>query len=135
MQALLKWIIEKEKSRVIYLNCGRKDVSTPELMAMALRNLARKLPSQLDMKFIKLLASQLDPLSKLYTMFYADQEEKITTAATSAEAVCKAVFEEIFPDDKATDLTAVIDAYDLLLQNMPPGQNKPVIVIGALLKQ
>ncbi|KAG7667029.1 hypothetical protein KSW81_000773 [Nannochloris sp. 'desiccata'] len=127
--ALLRSIIEKEKSRVTYLNCGRKDVSTPEFMAMELRNLARKLPSQLDMKFIKLLASQLDPLSKLYTMFYPDQEKQITTAATSTEAVFKAVFEEFFPVDKATDLKAVIDTYDFLLQNIPPGQKKPVIVI------
>ena len=133
----MKSIIEEEKSRVIYLNCGRQDVSTPKLMATALRNLARKLPSQLDMTFIKLLASQLDPLSKLYTMLYpnTDQEKKITTAATSAEAVFKAVFEEFFPEDKATDLTAVINTYDLILQNIPPGQKKPVIVIGALLQQ
>ncbi|KAG7666833.1 hypothetical protein KSW81_000601 [Nannochloris sp. 'desiccata'] len=127
--ALLKSIIEKEKSRVIYLNCGRKDVPTPEFMAMELRNLARNFPSQLDMKFIKLLASQLDPLSKLYTMFYPDQKKQITTAATSTEAVFKAVFEEFFPDDKATDLKAVIDTYDFLLQNIPPGQKKPAIVI------
>ncbi|KAG7668391.1 hypothetical protein KSW81_002277 [Nannochloris sp. 'desiccata'] len=107
--ALLKSIIEKEKSRVIYLNCGRKDVSTPEFMAMELRNLARNFPSQLDMKFIK--------------------KKQITTAATSTEAVFKAVFEEFFPVDKATDLKAVIDTYDFLLQNIPPGQKKPVIVI------
>ncbi|KAH7615674.1 hypothetical protein NADE_007528 [Nannochloris sp. 'desiccata'] len=98
-------------------------------MAMELRNLARNFPSQLDMKFIKLLASQLDPLSKLYTMFYPDQKKQITTAATSTEAVFKAVFEEFFPDDKATDLKAVIDTYDFLLQNIPPGQKKPAIVI------
>ena len=132
MQALLKSIIEKEKSRVIYLNCGRKDVSNPEFMAMELRNLARELPSQLDMEFIKLLASQLGPISKLYAMFYPEQEE-ITTAATPTEAVIKAFFEEFFPDDKATDLKAVIDTYDFLLQNIPPGQMKPVIVIGVLL--
>ena len=134
MQALLKSIIEKEKSRVVYLNCGLTDVSSPELMAMELRDQARNLPSQLDMRVIKLLASQLDPLSKLYTMFYADKEKKITSAATSAEAVFKAFFEDFFPEDKATDLRAVIRTYEFLLQNIPPGEKKPVIVIGALLQ-
>ena len=46
----------------------------------------------------------------------------------------EAVFEEVFPDDKATDLKAVIDAYDLILENIPPGQKKPVVVIGAPLQ-
>ena len=65
LQALLKSIKEEEKSRVVYLNCGVKDVSTPELMATELRNQARKLPSMLGLQFIKLLTSQLGPVAKL----------------------------------------------------------------------
>ncbi|KAL4547496.1 hypothetical protein Ndes2526B_g06742 [Nannochloris sp. 'desiccata'] len=36
---------------------------------------------------------------------------------------------DFFPEDKATDLMAVIDTYNFLLENIPPGQKKPIIVI------
>ncbi|KAL4539035.1 hypothetical protein Ndes2437A_g02014 [Nannochloris sp. 'desiccata'] len=36
---------------------------------------------------------------------------------------------DVFPKYTATNLTAVIDAYDKILDNLPPGQTKPVIVI------
>ena len=65
LQALLTKIMDREVLRVIYLNCGLKDVSTPELMATELRNQASKLPSMLGSQFIKLLTSQLGPVAKL----------------------------------------------------------------------
>ena len=42
---------------------------------------------------------------------------------------------EFFPKDSATDLMAVIKSYKLLLENMPPGQKEPIIIIGALLEK
>ncbi|KAG7667229.1 hypothetical protein KSW81_000964 [Nannochloris sp. 'desiccata'] len=122
--ALLKWIIAKEKSRVLYLNCGVKDVSSPELMARQLRNLARKLPSRLGMQGMKTLASKLSSVSKLLAL-----GDNVLDVAVPGEKVLNAFFEDFFPEDKATDLTAVIDTYDLLLENMPRGQKKPIIVI------
>ncbi|KAG7667052.1 hypothetical protein KSW81_000795 [Nannochloris sp. 'desiccata'] len=122
--ALLKSIIAKEKSRVLYLNCGVKDVSSPELMARQLRNLARKLPSRLGMQGMKTLASKLSSVSKLLAL-----GDNVLDVAVPGEKVLNAFFEDFFPEDKANDLTAVIDTYDLLLENIPRGQNKPIIVI------
>ena len=124
MQALLKSIIEKEKSRVLYLNCGVKDVSSPELMARQLRNMARKLPSRLGMQATKTLASKLSSVSKLLAL-----GDKFLDVSVPGEEVLNAFMADFFPEDKATDLTAVIDTYDLLLENMPRGQKKPIIVI------
>ena len=134
MQALLKSIMENEKSRVVYVNCGVKDVSTPELMAIELRNQARKLPSMLDLQFIKLLASQMGSISKVYNLLNPNKNSPAAVeAAASTEKLFNAFFEDFFPENKATNLKAVIDAYDFLLKKIPPGQKKPIIVIGALL--
>ena len=134
MQALLKSIIEKEKSRMLYLNCGLKDVSSPALMAMELRDQARKIPSMLDLQVIKFLASQIGPLSKVFKLLNPDKNNTAAVeAAASTEKLFNAFFEDFFPENKATNLKAVIDAYDFLLKKIPPGQKKPIIVIGALL--
>ena len=131
----MKSIIEKEKSRVLYLNCGLKDVSSPELMAMELRDQARKIPSMLDLKLIKLLGSQIGSFPKVYKLLNPDKNSTAAVeAAASTENVIKAFFEDFFPEDKSTDLRAIIRTYELLLNNIPPGQKKPVVVIGALLQ-
>ena len=135
MQALLKSIIEKEKSRMLYLNCGLKDVSSPALMAMELRDQARKIPSMLDLQVIKFLASQIGPLSKVFKLLNPDKNNTAAVeAAASTEKLFNAFFEDFFPEDKATDVRAVIRTYELLFTNIPTWQEKPVIVIGALLQ-
>ena len=65
LQALLRSIMEEEKSRVIYLDCGVIDVSSPEQMAVALREVASKLPSQLGVQLTRTILSKLVPISKL----------------------------------------------------------------------
>ncbi|KAH7617852.1 hypothetical protein NADE_000056 [Nannochloris sp. 'desiccata'] len=128
--ALLSSIIKQEKPRVLYLNCGVKDVSSPELMARQLRNLARKLPSQLGMQFIRTAASRLGPLSNLYKVLFPPLDNTAPLdAAAPTEDILNAFFVDFFPEDKATDLMAVIDTYNFLLENIPPGQKKPIIVI------
>ena len=131
----MKSIIEKEKSRMLYLNCGLKDVSSPALMAMELRDQARKIPSMLDLQVIKFLASQIGPLSKVFKLLNPDKNNTAAVeAAASTEKLFNAFFEDFFPEDKATDVRAVIRTYELLFTNIPTWQEKPVIVIGALLQ-
>ncbi|KAL4524542.1 hypothetical protein Ndes2526A_g06662 [Nannochloris sp. 'desiccata'] len=44
-------------------------------------------------------------------------------------ALLSSIIKQEKPQDKATDLMAVIDTYNFLLENIPPGQKKPIIVI------
>ncbi len=115
---------------MIYLNCGVIDVSSPELMAVALRELASKLPSQLGVQLTRTILSKLVPISKLLAL-----DSKSQDVAAQGEAVLNEFMKEFFPKDSATDLNAVIKSYKLLLENMPPGQKEPVIIIGALLEK
>jgi hypothetical protein len=132
MQALLKSIIEKEKSRVLYLNCGLKDVSSPELMAMELRDQARKLPSMLTFETIKQLGSEIDVPSEAYRLLNPDENNIFAKAAVALTPnFIKALFKAFSPKDKATELSAVIRTYEFLLKKIAPGQKKPIIVIGA----
>ena len=120
---------------MLYLNCGLKDVSSPALMAMELRDQARKIPSMLDLQVIKFLASQIGPLSKVFKLLNPDKNNTAAVeAAASTEKLFNAFFEDFFPEDKATDVRAVIRTYELLFTNIPTWQEKPVIVIGALLQ-
>ena len=128
----MKSIIEEEKSRVLYLNCGLTDVSSPELMAMELRDQARKIPSMLDFQLMKLLGSQISSFSKVYKLLNPDKSNTAAVdAVASTENLIKAFFEDFFPEDKATDLRAVIRTYEFLLKEITPGQKQPIIVIGA----
>lgn len=123
---------------MLHLDLGMQNVSSPELMARQLRNQARKIPALLGMEFINLLASHLGPYSNLYTVvtmapatanaFQPDADE------TLAVIVLNAFMGDLFPEDSAGNLAAVMDSYKLILENIPPGQKKPVIVIGALLQ-
>ncbi|KAG7668858.1 hypothetical protein KSW81_003872 [Nannochloris sp. 'desiccata'] len=50
-------------------------------------------------------------------------------AAVPGEKLVNAFMADVFPPYTATNLTAIIDAYNTILNNLPPGQTKPVIVI------
>ena len=99
-------------------------------MAVALRELASKLPSQLGVQLTRTILSKLVPISKLLAL-----DSKSQDVAAQGEAVLNEFMKEFFPKDSATDLNAVIKSYKLLLENMPPGQKEPVIIIGALLEK
>ena len=87
------------------------------------------------MKSLKTIATTLGSASRLYKLFYPDSAEKnlVVKAAAPMEEIVNTFMADVFPSDATTDLTAVIDAYKMILDNLPPGQTKPVIVIGALL--
>lgn len=136
LQALLTKIMDQEILRVIYLNCGLKDVSTPELMATELRNQARKLPSMLGLQFIKLLTSQLGPVAKLVqsvATFFGFSIKSGDGFVVTGQLMT-AFYDLFLPISSSTNLAAVLDAYEHLLEKVPPGQQKPVIVVGTLLK-
>ncbi|KAH7619102.1 hypothetical protein NADE_005949 [Nannochloris sp. 'desiccata'] len=99
---LLETILEQESSRMLYLDLGMQDVSSPALMAKQLRNQARKLAAMLCMQFTNSIAA---PAEDILTAFMAD----------------------FFPEP--TNLPAVINSYKVILDIMPPGQKKPIIVI------
>ncbi|KAH7622167.1 hypothetical protein NADE_004757 [Nannochloris sp. 'desiccata'] len=50
-------------------------------------------------------------------------------AAVPGEKLVDAFMADVFPPYTATNLAAIIDAYNTTLDNLPPGQRKPVIVI------
>ena len=116
---------------MLYLDLGMHDTSTPALMAQQLHKQARKLPEVVGMKSLKTIATTLGSASQ----FYPDSAEKnlVVKAAAPMEEIVNTFMADVFPSDATTDLTAVIDAYKMILDNLPPGQTKPVIVIGALL--
>lgn len=93
-------------------------------MAKQLRNLARMLPSQWSTQAIKTVASKLSNFAKLLPL-----DDKSRNAAVQGEDILNAFMADLFPEGSATDLTSIIDSYDLLLENMPPGQYSPIIVI------
>lgn len=119
---------------MLYIDLGMHDTSTPPLMAQQLHKQARKLPEVVGMKSLMALSTQLGPLSNLYKLFYPDSaNNNVVDAAPLMEKIVNAFMADVFPPYAATDLTAVIDAYKMILDNLPPGQTKPVIVIGVLL--
>jgi hypothetical protein len=126
MQALLSSIAKHEHSRVLYLNCGIDNVSKPE-MARRLRNLGRQLPSVLGMRGIKAAASQLGTASKFLALGNA-----ALNVAVPGKDVLNAFMADFFPEDKATELSAVLNAYGLLLLNIPRSRKEPVIVIDEI---
>ena len=134
LQALLTTIMDQEISRVIYLNCGLTDVSTPELMATELRQEARKLPSMLGLQFIKLLISQLGPVAKLVQSVATFLGFSIKSGDGFAVTgqLMTAFYDSFLPTSSSTNLAAVLHAYKDLLEKVPPGQQKPIIVIGTL---
>ena len=134
LQAFLTTIMDQEISRVIYLNCGLTDVSTPELMATELRQEARKLPSMLGLQFIKLLISQLGPVAKLVQSVATFLGFSIKSGDGFAVTgqLMTAFYDSFLPTSSSTNLAAVLHAYKDLLEKVPPGQQKPIIVIGTL---
>lgn len=130
MQALLRWIVEQEKSRVVYLNCGIESVFTPELMAQQLRKRARMLFSQMGIKSIKILVKTLKPAPNLVGLL----AKAMDTASPTGELL-NACESEFFPEDTSKDLTAVINTYNLILDNTTFWKKEPIIVIGALLQK
>ena len=135
LQALLTTIMDQETLRVIYLNCGLKDVSTPELMATELRNQAGKLPSILGLQFIKLLISQLGPVAKLVQSVatFFGFSVKSGDGFVLTGQLMTTFYDHFLPTSSSTNLAAVLDAYEHLLEKVPPGQQKPIIVVGTLL--
>ncbi|KAG7673829.1 hypothetical protein KSW81_007017 [Nannochloris sp. 'desiccata'] len=127
---LIKILKEEEGPRMLHIDLRMHDTSSPALMAQQLHKQARKLPAVVGMQFLMVLASQLGPLSNLYKLFYPDSDNTgAGAAATPMEKIVEAFMADVFPKYTATNLTAVIDAYDKILDNLPPGQTKPVIVI------
>ncbi len=122
--------------RVIYLNCGLKDVTTPELMATELRNQASKLPSMLGLQFIKLLTSQIGPVAKLVQSVatFLGFSVKTGDGFVVTGQLMTAFYDLFLPMSSSTNLAAVIGAYGHLLEKVPPGQQKPIIVVGMLLR-
>ena len=133
LQELIKILKEQEGPRMLHIDLGMHDTSSPALMAQQLHKQARKLPAIVGKQVFMVLASQLGPLSNLYKLFYPENTSAVA-AATPMEKIVNAFMADVFPKDTATSLTAVIDSYNMILDNLPPGQTKPVIVIGALLK-
>ena len=135
LQAFLTKIMDQEISRVIYLNCGLTDVSTPELMATELRQEARKLPSMLGLQFIKLLISQLGPVAKLVQSVatFFGFSVKSGDGFVLTGQLMTTFYDHFLPTSSSTNLAAVLDAYEHLLEKVPPGQQKPIIVVGTLL--
>ena len=128
---------------MLHMDLRMHDTSSPALMAQQLHKQARKLPNVLGMECLKVLASQIGPLSNLYKTFYPkkptekahpDGAPSVLDAAPPMEKIVNAFMADVLPPYTATNLTAVIDAYNMILDNLPPGQTKPIIVIGALLK-
>ena len=117
---------------MLHLDLGMQNASSPELMARQLHNQARKLPSVLGMKCIESIDSKLGPFSNLYK---ALRPIAGANDAIKAGSVTKAFMADLFPEESANNLPDVMDSYKLVLENIPPGQKKPVIVIGALLQQ
>ena len=134
LQELIKILKEQEGPRMLHIDLGMHDTSSPALMAQQLHKQARKLPAIVGKQFFMVLASQLGPLSNLYKTFYPEKTP-IVDAAPSMEEIVEALMADVLPPYTATDLTAVIDAYNMILDNIPPGQTKPVIVIGELLNK
>ncbi|KAG7674132.1 hypothetical protein KSW81_005971 [Nannochloris sp. 'desiccata'] len=127
---LIKILKEQEGPRMLHIDLGMHDTSSPALMAQQLHKQARKLPNVLDMQCLKVLASQLGPLSNLYEVFYPKSDNTaILDAAPPMEKIANAFMADVLPPYTATNLTAVIDAYNMILHNLPPEQTKPIIVI------
>ncbi|KAG7673341.1 hypothetical protein KSW81_006555 [Nannochloris sp. 'desiccata'] len=122
--ALLRWIVEQEKSRVVYLNCGIESVFTPELMAQQLRKRARMLFSQMGIKSIKILVKTLKPAPNLVGLL----AKAMDTASPTGELL-NACELEFFPEDTSKDLTTVINTYNLILDNTTFWKKEPIIVI------
>ena len=120
---------------MLHIDLGVYDTSSPALLAQQLHKQARKLPNVLGMRCLKVLASQLGPVSKLYkALNQAPANTAVLEAAVPGEQLVDAFMADFLPPYTATNLTAVIDGYNMILDNLSPGQTKPVIVIGALLK-
>ena len=101
-------------------------------MAQQLHTQARKLPAVLGVEFFMALASQLGPVSNLYKALNpAPVNTAVLEAAVPGEQLVEAFMADVLPPYTATNLTAVIDAYNMILDNLSPGQTKPVIVLGA----
>ncbi|KAG7670933.1 hypothetical protein KSW81_004363 [Nannochloris sp. 'desiccata'] len=127
---LIKILKEKEGPRMLHIDLRMHDTSSPALMAQQLHKQARKLPNVLGMQCLRALASQLGPVSKLYALFNSKFDNTaILEAAVPGEQLVDAFMADVFPPYTATNLTAIIDAYNTTLDNLPPGQRKPVIVI------
>ncbi|KAG7668855.1 hypothetical protein KSW81_003872 [Nannochloris sp. 'desiccata'] len=127
---LIKILKEQEGPGMLHMDLGMHDTSSPALMAQQLHKQARKLPEVVGMQFLSALASQLGPVSKLYALFNSESDNTaILEAAVPGEKLVNAFMADVFPPYTATNLTAIIDAYNTILNNLPPGQTKPVIVI------
>ncbi|KAG7668342.1 hypothetical protein KSW81_002231 [Nannochloris sp. 'desiccata'] len=127
---LIKILKEQEGPRILHIDLGMHNTSSPALMAQQLHKQARKLPEVVGMQFLSALASQLGPVSKLYALFNSESDNTaILAAAVPGEKLVNAFMADVFPPYTATNLTAIIDAYNTILNNLPPGQTKPVIVI------
>jgi hypothetical protein len=119
---------------MLHMDLGMHDTSSPALMAQQLHKQARKLPEVVGIKLLMGLATQLGPVSNLYKLFYPDSANTaVVNAATPMEKIVTAFMADVFPKYTATNLTAVVDAYNMILDNLQHAQTKPVIVIGALL--
>jgi hypothetical protein len=110
---------------MLHIDLGMHDTSTPALMAQQLHKQACKLPNVLGMQCLRALATQLGPLSQLYKLLYPDSANtNVVKAATSMDNIVVAFMADVFPPYIATNLTAVIDAYNTILDNLPPGADK-----------
>lgn len=124
LQALLKEL-RRNNPRFIYLDCGLRDVKTPELMAQALREVAKEIPPILGLKVVRGIGSAVSRAFKLLPKGPVSSDQ-----ATAVEDALSELIDDFFPEDKASDLTAVINSFERLLSLVPKGVEKPVIVIG-----
>jgi hypothetical protein len=103
-----------------------------EHMARKLRKEAIKIVLVLGMPFLELLATRLGALSNLAKAFalLPDDTDAFEDAYPTRE-IFIAFMADLFPEDKETNLSAVMDSCTLILESVPPWQKKPIIVIGA----
>lgn len=104
---------------MFYINCGKMNTSTPAALAKALQAMVVDKPSEGVLKFLENAANGI--------MLHSDTS---SPEAMAAADVLSSFFHEYFPQDKAMDFDSVINSMKILLQEVPPGREKPVIAIG-----
>ena len=132
MQALLKAIKKQDDSRFVYLDCGMRDMTNSSLMANALRDQARLLPSAIGWRAVGVALKILKPTSDVSSSLAKFVVDKGISGASGAPKDIYDVFmQEFFPKEQENDLTYVLKTYELLLENASKEGEKPVIIIGA----
>ena len=104
-------------------------------MADELRSQASKFPSLLGSQFVNSLAAQPGPISKAIQYLLSAIGIGVYNSGDQADVtwqVMNEFMEQYFPKRDRSTLSDVTGSYDLLLQKVPPGKEKPIFVFGAL---